>query len=91
MVDAAELRQMQELAQVIWRDAPRHLDLTMAELAYQGGMGASNTADASRHRLWVNDARCVGWAWLFPPATLAWAVHPASPQLVDAILDWFGE
>lgn len=82
---------MQELAQLIWRDAPRQLDLTMAELAYQGGMGASNTADSSRHRLWMDDGRCVGWAWYFPPAILEWAVHPGFPHLLDGILDWFEE
>lgn len=80
---------MQELAQRIWRVAPRHLDMTVAELAYQGGMGASNTADASRHRLWRSDGRCHAWGWYFPPGTLEWAVEPTSKHLLPDVLDWF--
>jgi GNAT superfamily N-acetyltransferase len=84
-----ELRQMQELAQVIWRESPRLVDVTMAELAYQAGMGASNTADTSRRRLWTDGASCRAWGWYFPPSTLEWAVHPDEPDLLGEVLDWF--
>jgi hypothetical protein len=80
MVSPSELRKLQELAQAIWREAPRSLDSTMAELAYQGGIGASNVADTSTHRLWLEGDTCRAWAWHFPPAALEWAVHPASPS-----------
>jgi ribosomal protein S18 acetylase RimI-like enzyme len=89
MVSPSELRRMQELAQAIWRAAPRSLDLTMAELAYQGGMGASNTADTSTHRLWLAGDTCRAWAWHFPPGSLEWAVHPSSPELLDEVVGWF--
>jgi GNAT superfamily N-acetyltransferase len=89
MVSPSELRKLQELAQAIWRDAPRSLDSTMAELAYQGGIGASNVADTSTHRLWLEGDTCRAWAWHFPPAALEWAVHPSSPELLDEVVDWF--
>jgi GNAT superfamily N-acetyltransferase len=88
MVSPSELRKMQELAQAIWRDAPRSLDLTIAELAYQGGMGASKSVDTSTHRLWLDGDICRAWAWYFPPSGLEWAVHPSSPDLLDEIVDW---
>jgi GNAT superfamily N-acetyltransferase len=91
MISPSELRKMQELAQAIWREAPRSLDVTMAELAYQGGLGASNTDDTSTHRLWLVGAACRAWAWYFPPGNLEWAVHPGSPELLDEVVDWFGE
>jgi len=82
---------MQELAQLKWRADPRAVDLTIAELAYQGGMGASDQADTSLRRLWLKGEACEGWGWFFPPDTLEWAVHPASSGLLGEILDWFAE
>jgi hypothetical protein len=88
MLLGAELRQVQGLAQRIWREAPHHLDLTIGELAYQGGLGVSNAEHISRHRLWVEAGRCRGWARFLAPNTLEWAVEPESPPLLDEILDW---
>ncbi len=62
--------------------------MTVAELAYQVGMGKSNEEDRSSHRMWLTAGQCLGWGWLFPPDTFEWAVHPGSPQLLDEILDW---
>lgn len=90
MVSRVELRLMQELAQTIWRESPGCVDMTTAELAYQGGMGASNTTDTSTHHLWMDGERCTGWGWYFPPDTLEWAVcHGSSAALFDEILNWF--
>lgn len=80
---------MQELAQVMWREERRCLDLTMAELAYQGGMGASNADDPSTHRLWMSGTECRAWAWFSPPSSFDWAVDPASYELLHEIIDWF--
>lgn len=82
---------MQQLAQVIWREAPRSLDLTMAELAYQGGIAASSPSDASTHRLWMHGDDCRAWAWFSRPGSLEWAVHPASPDLLHEVMDWCEE
>lgn len=80
---------MQELAQAIWRVAPQLVDVTFAELAYQGGLAASNESDGSRRRVWTDGGSCRAWGWYFPPSTLEWAVRPDEPGLLDEVLDWF--
>jgi ribosomal protein S18 acetylase RimI-like enzyme len=91
VASSVALRQRQELAQIIWREAPQCLDATVAQLAYQSGLDDSKIADPSIHRLWADGPRCRAWARHFPPASLEWAVHPDSPELFDEILDWFEE
>jgi ribosomal protein S18 acetylase RimI-like enzyme len=82
---------MQGLEQAIWREAPRCVGLTMAELAYQVGISASSSVDNSTYRLWMQGSECLAWGWHFPPASLEWAVHPRAPGLLDSVLDWFDE
>lgn len=79
---------MQHLAQAIWRQAPRCVDATIAELAYQAGIGASDPTDSSIYRLWLDGSTCRAWAWLFAPSSFEWAVHPGSPELLNEIIDW---
>ncbi len=81
---------MQRLARVSWRLEPTHVDVTMGELAYAWGVG-SRTEYASewRHRLWLDGEDALAWAWLFLPGTLEWQVHPAHPELLEDVLDWF--
>jgi hypothetical protein len=50
---------MQERAQIFWRML--HATMFLAEFAYQRGRRASNTADSSRHRLWMKNGRCELW------------------------------
>jgi GNAT superfamily N-acetyltransferase len=89
VIEPADLRAMQELAQELWRRSPELVDMTMAELAYQGGMARSNTSDTSELRLWRHGSEVAAWGWFFPPATLEWAVHPDFAGRFDDVLDWF--
>lgn len=86
MVTPEQLRLMQRLAQTLWHDARGCLDPTMGELAYQVGIRAD--ADPGAQRLWLEGGDCLAWGWFSPPATLAWAVHPLHPALLDEVLDW---
>ncbi len=81
---------MQRLAQVSWCLEPTHVDVTMGELAYAWGVG-SRTEDASawRGRLWLDGDEALAWAWLYPPGTLEWQVHPGHLELLENALDWF--
>jgi len=80
---------MQWLAQTIWREAPKMIDMTMGELAYQGGMARSAPPTATQLRLWMSGGECLGWGWFFPPDTLEYAVHPDSRSLLVEVFDWF--
>src|ERR1041385_5647603 len=84
-----ELPPMQWLAQTIWREAPKMIDMTMGELAYQGGMARSAPPTATQLRLWMSGGDCLGWGWFFPPDTLEYAVHPDSRSLLVEVFDWF--
>jgi len=90
VISPAELRAMQQLAQVSWRLEPTHVDVTVAELAYAWGVGnRTEYASEWRHRLWLDGEEALAWAWLFPPGTLEWQVHPGHPELLEDVLDWF--
>lgn len=80
---------MQTLAQDVFRLAPRHIDMTMGELAYQGAMGSTDSSDESIYRLWREGSDVVAWGVLWPPGSLEWQVHPRRPELLDSVLDWF--
>jgi GNAT superfamily N-acetyltransferase len=44
----------------------------------------------AKRRLWLEGERCVAWAWLNPPATLEYEVHPDNrAALVPELLEWF--
>lgn len=80
---------MQLLAQAIWRESPELVDMTMAELAYQGGMAKSAPPSRAPLRLWSLGGDCVGWGWFFPPDVFEYAVHPEHRSLLPEIFDWF--
>lgn len=84
-MNGGELRRMQALAQVVWREAPRTVDVTMAELAYAVGIGAS---DGARIRIWPEAGAAGAWAWFTPPGSFAWTVDPRTPELLHEVLDW---
>jgi GNAT superfamily N-acetyltransferase len=89
VIDRAELRAMQGLAQEVWRLRPELVDLTMGQLAYQGAMAGTDAGDASLLRTWTIGGDAFAWGWLSPPGTLEWQVHPDRPQLLEDVLDWF--
>lgn len=81
---------MQRLAQEIWRLAPSHIDVdgTVGELAWSMTQHAGRDHEWKRH-LWFDGEGLVAWAWVFPTASLLWAVHPERTDLYDAVLTWF--
>jgi GNAT superfamily N-acetyltransferase len=104
-MDPATLREMQGLAQEVWRRAPQsvNVDGTVGELAWSMGPPQDATETPRMHRLWRDGERVVAWGVIFPPtmsrvtadrmemskAGLVWQVHPERLELLDGILDWF--
>ncbi|MBA2476812.1 MAG: GNAT family N-acetyltransferase [Actinobacteria bacterium] len=89
-ISPAELAAMQRLAQESWRLEPTHVDVTVGELAYTWGVNnGTDYASEWRHRLWMDGDEALAWAWLFPPGSLEWQVHPGRPELLEDVLDWF--
>lgn len=80
---------MQTLAQEVFHLTPERLDMTMAELAYQGALGSTDASDRSVHRIWREGSHVVAWGVFLPPGTLEWQVHPARIELLEEVLDWF--
>lgn len=102
-MDPATLREMQSLAQEVWRLAPETVDAdgTVGEIAWGEGQ---RTGEQDRpHRLWRDGSQLAGWGVIFPPeqvrvteermeqreAMLAWQVHPERVGLLDDVLEWF--
>src|SRR5437588_9542123 len=79
---------MQALAQETWRLQPDVVDVTIGELAYSGGMARTDPTPKPHH-VWMDASTPIAWAWLWPPASLEWQVHPRHPDVFDSVLDWF--
>jgi GNAT superfamily N-acetyltransferase len=104
-MDAATLRQMQGLAQEVWRRDPAlvNVDGTVGEIAWALGALQGASEAVRMHRLWHSGNAAIGWGVIFPPAMfrvtadrmemskpfLVWQVHPDHPDLFDDILEWF--
>ena len=104
-MDSTTLRAMQGLAQEVWRLAPETIiaDGSVGEMAWGEGQRAGEPERP--HRLWYDGERVAGWGIIFPSelvritedhmetreAMLAWQVHPARPELLEDILEWFAE
>jgi ribosomal protein S18 acetylase RimI-like enzyme len=80
---------MQGLAQRVWREQPQCVDVTVAELAYQGALALADPSDESVQRIWVDEGDAVAWAWFWPPGALDWQIRPDRPELLVEILEWF--
>lgn len=78
---------MQELVAAVWADrrekAPHHI----GDLAWWAHQHLGRDSDWKR-RLWLEDERCIAWAWLDRPAELTLEVRPNS-GLHETVLDWF--
>jgi ribosomal protein S18 acetylase RimI-like enzyme len=81
-------------------------DATFGELAWIWGRGLPGDAESWPHHFWRHEGRVIGWGWVHPPyhgtrsdgtsyeaaeAYLAWQVHPAHPEILDEILDWYDD
>jgi ribosomal protein S18 acetylase RimI-like enzyme len=81
---------MQRLQQELWAvDGPR-THTHVGDLAWWVGMHVGREHEWKR-RLWLEDDRCVAWAWLDLPASIDYEVdrgHRGGP-LHEDLLDWF--
>jgi len=86
----ADLREMQSLAQEVWRFAPEQIDVdgTVGELAWAASQHVGREHEWKRE-LWFDGDVLVAWSWVFAPASLLWQVHPHRPELLDVVLEWF--
>ncbi len=77
---------------------------TVGELAWVWGKDVGTLAPHWRHRLWFEGGRLAGFAWAHLPhrvlrsdgtirdvaeADLVWQTHPARPELLGEMLDWY--
>ena len=83
----ADLRLMQELVAAVWADRREKSPHHVGDLAWWTYQHLGRDSDWKRH-LWLEDARCVAWAWLDRPAELTLEVRPNS-RLHETVLDWF--
>ena len=81
-------------------------DATVGELAWVWAKDFDALNGFWRHRLWFADGRLAAWAWACLPyrvsrgggkfreqetASLTWQTHPARPELLAEILDWYDD
>ncbi len=81
-------------------------DATVGELAWVWAKDFDAFHEFWRHRMWFTDGRLVAWAWACLPyrvprddggfreqraANLTWQAHPARPELLTEILDWYDD
>ena len=84
----ADLRRMQQLVAEAWRLEGPLVERHVGDLAWTRHHIAGREPEW-RIRLWEEDGRLVAWAWLFPPGTLDFQLHPQRRELLDPLLDWF--
>jgi GNAT superfamily N-acetyltransferase len=85
-----DLRLMQRLQQELWSlDGPR-VYAHIGDLAWWATMHTGREREWKRH-LWLEDGRCLAWAWLWRPDSLDYEVHSAhrGGELHHEVLDWF--
>jgi ribosomal protein S18 acetylase RimI-like enzyme len=85
-----DLRLMQALQQELWPLEGPRVHAHVGDLAWWATMHTGREREWKRH-LWIEDGRCVAWAWLQRPASLDYQVHSAhrGGELHHEILDWF--
>lgn len=81
---------MQKLQQELWPlEAPGVLT-HVGDLAWWATMHVGRERERKR-QLWLDDGRCVAWAWLNLPGSLDYDVHPdhRAGRVHEEVLDWF--
>lgn len=81
-------------------------DASVGELAWVWAKDVDALGRFWRHRLWFVDGRLAAWGWAHLPyrvprgdgsfreagtANLIWQTHPARPELLAEILDWYDD
>jgi GNAT superfamily N-acetyltransferase len=84
---AADLLLMQELVAALWADRRERSPHHVGDLAWWAHQHVGRESEWKRH-LWLDESRCVAWAWLDRPAELTFAVRPGL-SVHDLVLDWF--
>jgi ribosomal protein S18 acetylase RimI-like enzyme len=86
----AQTRRMQALVSELWRLEGPAVENHVGDVAWQRFMHVGRE-DEWRIRLWEEAGEPVAWAWLRPPGTLGYEIHPEhrSGRLHDELLDWF--
>ena len=81
---------MQELQQELWRLEGPRVHAHVGDLAWWATMRFGAEREWKR-RLWLEDGRCVAWAWLDRPGSLDHEVHRdhRGGALHEEVLDWF--
>lgn len=74
---------MQALQQELWSLAGPRV------LTHVGDLAWWLHRPPAKRRLWLDGERCVAWAWLHPPGTLDYSVHPDHRNTEDEVLAWF--
>ena len=80
-----DLRLLLELAQELWREAPREVECTFGQIAFWSAQLLHSDWAA---RLWFDGGRLVGWGWLTRGGELELQTRPSHGALLDEILDW---
>jgi len=81
---------MQRVSAESWRLDPRHLQLTVGELAWSAYHRVGHD-DGWNRAVWFEAGEPVAWAWLTRPASLEWQVRPDRPEAADRVVAWFEE
>ena len=82
-----DLLLMQGLVADVWADRREKSPHHIGDLAWWAYQHLGRDSDWKRH-LWLEDARCIAWAWLDRPAELTLEVRQSS-RLHETVLDWF--
>jgi ribosomal protein S18 acetylase RimI-like enzyme len=82
-----DLRRMQSLQQELWAAEGPYVATHVGDLAWW------LHRPEGKRRLWFDGDRCIAWGWLFPPALLAYDVHPEHRRgsLHAEVLAWLDE
>ena len=88
---ADDLALMQRLVQESWRQRKPRVAPHVGDLDWW--MWQFDDPDPTNEiRLWFDGDELVGWAWLTPPASLDYHLHPDRPEgLLEEMLDWLTE
>lgn len=88
---AEDLGLMQRLVQESWRRGKPRVAPHIGDLDWW--MWQFEDPDPTNEiRLWFSGDELVGWAWLTPPASLDFHLHPDRPNgLLEQMLGWFTE
>lgn len=84
---AEDLRRLQQLVQQAWALRGPAWAQHVGDVAW-GRFQHVGREPEWRTQLWEEAGSVVAYGWLFKGGVLDFCVHPAHPELLDAVLDW---